>query len=211
MDNSQTEDPEALELQASTERREEAFAEIFARHRPRLRRMVRLRMDNELQGRIDASDVIQEAWMEASSRLEEYVESPSMPLFLWLRFITRQKLLSLRRTHVDAQARDVRREISLFGGALPGASTAALADNLMGHLTTPTRAARRAELQIQVQRILNDMDPVDRQILALRHFEQLSNTETAIEMEMTEAAASKRFIRALMKLRGLLAPLGFDM
>src|SRR5437870_9707080 len=113
----------------------ERWGDLLARHRERLRRMVALRLDHRLQGRIDPSDVIQEAYLEASNRLADYLRQPSMPFFLWLRFITGQKLLELHRHHLGAQARDAGREVSLYRGALPETSSAALAAQLLGHLT----------------------------------------------------------------------------
>ena len=133
-----------------------------------------------------------------------------MPFFLWLRFITRQKILILGRFHLAAQQRDARREVSIFRGALPEASTEALAAQLLGHLTTPTVAARRAEMALHLQQALNQLPEDDRQILVLRHFEQLSNAEAARELGIQESTASKRYLRALLKLKGILAPLGVE-
>ena len=129
--------------------------------------MVALRMDRRLHGRIDASDVIQEAYLEASVRLNEYLGDPSMPFFLWLRFLTGQKLVTLHRHHLGVQMRDAGQEVALCRGPLPEASSAALAAHLLGHDTRASEAAIRAELKIQVQEALNSMDPLDREVLAL--------------------------------------------
>ena len=180
---------------------------LLDRHRARLRRMVALRLDRRLQGRLDASDVIQEAFLEASARLADYLRQPDMPFFLWLRFLTGQKMMELHRQHLGAQMRDAGREISLYRGALPGASSAALAAQLLGHDTRPSEAAIRAERKIRLQETLNSMDPVDREVLALRHFEQLNNAETAQALGLNESAASKRYIRALKKLKDILTSL----
>jgi RNA polymerase sigma-70 factor (ECF subfamily) len=180
---------------------------LLDRHRARLRRMVALRLDRRLQGRLDASDVIQEAFLEASARLADYLRQPDMPFFLWLRFLTGQKMMELHRQHLGAQMRDAGREISLYRGALPGASSAALAAQLLGHDTRPSEAAIRAERKIRLQEALNSMDPLDREVLALRHFEQLNNAETAQALGLNESAASKRYIRALKKLKDILTSL----
>jgi RNA polymerase sigma-70 factor (ECF subfamily) len=180
---------------------------LLERHRARLRRMVALRLDRRLQGRVDASDVIQEAFLEASARLPEYLRQPDMPFFLWLRFLTGQKMLELHRHHLGAQIRDAGREISLYRGSLPEASSVALAAQLLGHDTRPSEAAIRAERKIRLQETLNSMDPVDREVLALRHFEQLNNAETAEALGIQESAASKRYIRALKKLKDILTSL----
>jgi len=97
-----------------------ALGTLLVRHGDRLRRMVALRMDRRLQGRIDASDVIQEAYLEASARLAEYLRDPSMPFFLWLRFLTGQKLVTLHRHHLGVQMCDAGQEVALCRGPLPG-------------------------------------------------------------------------------------------
>jgi RNA polymerase sigma-70 factor, ECF subfamily len=184
-----------------------ALSELLARHRERLRRMVALRMDQRLQGRIDASDVIQEAYLEAWTRLAEYLRSPTMPFFLWLRFLAAQRLVTLHRKHLGAQMRDPGVEIALDHGGMPEASSMALAAQLLGQDTRPSEAAVRAEMRVRLQEALNGMDPVDREVLALRHFEQLSRAEIAHLLGMREAAISKRYIRALRRLKDLLSSL----
>ena len=169
--------------------------------------MVALRLDQRLQGRLDASDVIQEAYLEASARLPEYLRQPALPFFLWLRFLTGQKMLELHRRHLGAHMRDAAREVSLYRGALPETSSAALAAQLLGHDTRPSEAAIRAERKIRLQEALNVMEPLDREVLALRHFEQLNNAETAQALGLQESAASKRYVRALKKLKDILTSL----
>jgi RNA polymerase sigma-70 factor (ECF subfamily) len=191
-------------LQAAAQGDNDKWGALLTLHRERLRRMVALRLDRRLQGRIDASDVIQEAYLEASARLAEYLKQPPMPFFLWLRFLTSQKLLQLHRHHLGAQARDAGREVSLYRGALPGASSADLAAQLLGHSTRPSEAAIRAEMKIRLQEALNSMEPLDREVLALRHFEHLNNAETAQTLGIQESAASKRYLRALKKLKEIL-------
>ena len=183
----------------------DALSEILARHRGRLRRMVRLRMDQRLQGRMDPSDVVQEAYLEASQRFEDYVKNPAMPLFLWLRFITGQKLLALHRHHFGTQARDVRREASLHQRAVPESSCAAIAELMAGSQTSPSQAAARAELKLCVEKALGSMEPDDREVLTLRHFEQLTNVETAEVLGIRQSAASKRYVRAARRLKDTLA------
>jgi RNA polymerase sigma-70 factor (ECF subfamily) len=183
----------------------QGWGALLTRHAERLRRMVALRLDQRLQGRIDASDVLQEAYLEAWSRLSEYVRQPTMPFFLWLRFLTGQRLLILHRHHLGRQMRAASREISLYRGALPEASSAALAAHLLGHDTRPSEAAMRIELKLRLQEALNQMDSLDREVLALRHFEQLSRAETAQVLGLRESAVSKRYFRALERLKGILA------
>jgi RNA polymerase sigma-70 factor (ECF subfamily) len=182
-----------------------AWGELLARHRDRLRRMVALRLDRRLQGRVDASDVIQEAMLDASRRLDEYRRDPTMPFFLWLRYLTGQRLLEQHRRLLGAQGRDAGREISLYHGAMPETTTAALAAQLLGRNTSPSQAAQRAERKIRLQESLNSLDPLDREILALRHFEHLSNGEAAEVLGLDKSAASKRYARALIRLKDILA------
>src|SRR5262245_61436195 len=178
-----------------------ALAELFARYRGRLRLMIKLRLDRRLQGRFDPSDVLQEAYLDVAKRAQEYVAKPAMPVFLWLRWITGEKLLALHRRHLGAQMRDAGQEVSLHRGSLPQASSISLAAMLLGQLTSPTHAARRAEMQVRLQDVLNSLDPIDREVLTLRRFEELSNGETAQVLGISKSAASNRFIRALLRLK----------
>jgi RNA polymerase sigma-70 factor (ECF subfamily) len=167
--------------------------------------MVRLRLDQRLQGRLDPSDVLQESFLDVSRRLDEYVANPAMPFYLWVRLITGQRLVALHRMHIGAQKRDAGQEISLHRGALPQASSMSLAQQLLGRLTSPPEAAIRAELQIRLQEAINSLDPIDREILALRHFEELTNNEAAIILGLKKAAASHRYMRALNRLTEIVA------
>jgi RNA polymerase sigma-70 factor (ECF subfamily) len=182
----------------------QAPAALFAHYRPRLRQMVRLRLDRRLQGRLDPSDVLQEAFLDVARRAPEYVANPTMPVFLWLRFLTGQRLVALHRQHLGTRMRDAGQEVSLYRGALPQASSQSLAAQLLGHLTSPSQAAVRAELQLKLQEALNSLDPLDREILALRHFEELTNNETAAVLGIQKAAASNRYVRALKRLKEIL-------
>ena len=181
-----------------------AWGALLVRSRDRLRRMVALRLDRRLQGRVDPSDIIQEACIDASARLAEYARQPDMPFFLWLRFLTGQRLLRVHRQHLGAEMRDVGREVSLYRGALPEATSAALAAQLMGRDTRPSEAAIRAERKIRLQEALNSMDPIDREIIALRHFEELTNSEAAAVLDLEPSATSKRYVRALKRLQAIL-------
>ena len=182
-----------------------AWGALLARSRDRLKRMVALRLDRRLQGRVDASDIIQEAHLEATARLLEYARNPAMPWFVWLRFLVGQQLLTVHRRHLGAQARDAGREISIHQGALPEATSASLAARLLGRNTRASEALARAERRLRLEEALNRMDPLDREVLALRHFEQLSNAETAAVLGIHESAASKRYLRALKRIKEVLA------
>jgi RNA polymerase sigma-70 factor (ECF subfamily) len=184
---------------------QQALAEAFTRYRDRLRRMVLLRLDRRLQGRIDASDILQDAYLDVARRAAEYAANPTLPLFLWLRLLTGQRLLIVHRQHLHVKMRDVGQEVSLYRGALPQASSASLAAQLLGRLTSPSLAAMRAEMQLRLQEALNDMEPLDREVLTLRHFEELSNSETARVLGIQKSAASNRYVRALQRLRTVLS------
>jgi RNA polymerase sigma-70 factor (ECF subfamily) len=180
---------------------EQARAELFEHYRGRLRQMVRLRLARRLAGRLDPSDVLQEAYLDFDRRFPEYAAHPAVPFYLWLRSLPGQKLIDLHRRHLGAKMRDAGQEVSLYRGALPQASSESLANHLLGRLTSPSRAAVRAETQIRVQEALNLMDPLDREILTLRHFETLTNDEAAQVLGISKKAASKRFIRVLERLQ----------
>jgi RNA polymerase sigma-70 factor, ECF subfamily len=182
----------------------QAWERLMSDHRARLSRMVALRMDRRLQGRIDPSDVIQESYIDAARRLSEYAKNPTMPFFLWLRLLVGQRLMEQHRRHLGAQARDASRDVSLYQGDFPEATTADLATHLLGNTSTPSRIAIRSEQQLHLQRALESLDPIDREILVLRHFEQLSNGEAAEVLGLDKSAASKRYTRALIRLKDVL-------
>jgi len=182
-----------------------ALADLFQRHRDRLRRMVELRMDARLQGRIDASDVLQDGFLDLAKRVDSYLSDSRLPVFLWLRLVVSDRLAMVHRHHLGTRMRDAAQEVSLYRDPLPQASSAALAAMLLGRMTSPSNAAIRAEQILQVQEAINSLDPVDREVVALRHFEQLSRAETAVVLGITEEAGAKRYIRALKKLKTILA------
>ena len=183
---------------------QQALAELFAYYRDRLGKLVRIRMDRRLYGRIDTSDVLQDAYLDAARRLPEYVASPAVPFYLWLRTLTGQRLVDLHRRHLGAQMRAAGQEVSLYRGALPTASSASLAHQLLGGFTSPSQAAVRVEMQFRLQEALNSMDSLDREVLVLRHFEELTNVETSEVLGIETSAASKRYIRAIRRLKAIL-------
>jgi RNA polymerase sigma-70 factor (ECF subfamily) len=183
---------------------EQACRELFSQYRDRLKRMVRLRLSRRLQGRLDDSDVLQEAFADVARRLPEYVAEPRLPFFLWLRHLTGLKLTEVHRRHLGTQLRDADREVSLHRGGFPEADSASLAAQLLGKLTTPSQAAIKAETRIYVQEALNSMDPLDREVLVLKHFEQLSTSEIAQVLGLSKAGAGSRYLRAIKRLREIL-------
>lgn len=172
-----------------------AWDEFLSRNRDRLVRMIAVRMDRRLRGRFDASDVIQDAYAEASDRLSEYLKNPTMPPHLWLRFLVGQRLMIAARQHLGVAARDVGRE-----QAWPGSTADGLAAHLMDRATGPDEQAAKQELFAYLRQALAEMDDTDREVLTLRHFEQMTNVEVAGVLGIEPAAASKRYVRALTRL-----------
>jgi RNA polymerase sigma-70 factor (ECF subfamily) len=167
--------------------------------------MILLRLDQRLTGRVSPSDVLQETYVDAMKRVPHLFENPDMPFFVWLRWIAGQRIVEVHRQHLGARMRDAGLEVSLHRGYPAAASSACLAAHLAGGLTSPSRAAIRGEMLAQLERALECLDPIDREVLALRHFEELSNNEVASLLGIQKAAASKRYVRALERLKGALA------
>jgi RNA polymerase sigma-70 factor (ECF subfamily) len=182
-----------------------ALGDLFAAHRARLRRTVELRMDWRLQSRLDASDVLQDAFLDATARVEKYLAEAKLPPFLWLRLIVGERLTTIHRRHLGTRMRDAGVEVSLYREAMPAASSAALASKLLNRQTSPTQAAVRAERILRLQEALNTLDPIDREVLALRHFEQLNRIEAAQVLGISEDAGAKRYLRALKRLKTILS------
>jgi RNA polymerase sigma-70 factor (ECF subfamily) len=184
---------------------EDALGELFSCYRDRLRRMIRTRLDRRLQGRVDPSDVLQDAYIEMAEKLPEYAGRAVMPFFIWLRMVVGERLVRIHRHHLGAAMRDATREISIHGGGIPEASSTSLAAHLLGHITSASRAAMRAEMKLMLEDVLNAMDPIDREVIALRHFEELRNEEVAAVLGLTVFAASKRYVRAMLRLKAAIA------
>jgi RNA polymerase sigma-70 factor, ECF subfamily len=196
-------DPEDLESRL-TRADPGALGEVFAIHRPRLWRIVNFRLDRRMVGRIDPDDVLQEAYLAAAQRIEHYGSDGFHSPFLWLRMIVQQTLIDVHRRHLGAQSRDAAREVPVFGGH-PQATSASLAIQLMGDWTSPSQAAARVEVLDQVRAAIATMNPVDQEILALRHFEELTNSEVATALGIEAKAASIRYVRALKRLKDILS------
>jgi RNA polymerase sigma-70 factor (ECF subfamily) len=190
-----------------------AWQDLVRAYQERLRRMVALRLDPRLRGRVDPSDIVQETFLDATGLLADYQRNPPLPFYLWLRQLAGTRLAKAHRHHLGTLCRDVRREVVIRNEPTSGVSSAALADHLAGREGRPSEAAVQAELRARLEELLDRLEPLDREVLALRHFEQLSNAEAAHVLGLTEAAASKRYVRALERLRERLAgnPGGWDL
>jgi RNA polymerase sigma-70 factor (ECF subfamily) len=197
--------PDTQELLTRAQGGEQAALEaLFDRHRERLRYGIALRLDRRLAARIDVSDVLQETYLEAARRLPGYLARPDMPFHLWLRWLARERVQVLHRRHLGAGRRAVGHEAR----PLPADSSAQLVSALAGTGPTPGRALAAAELAERLRLALQRLDEDERDVLLWRHFEQLSNRAIARLLGVSEAAANKRYVRALQRLRGLLAGLG---
>jgi RNA polymerase sigma-70 factor, ECF subfamily len=182
----------------------EALGKLFALHRARLWRTVNFRLSGRLAGRVDPDDVLQESYLVAAERIDHFRQDWSASAFLWLRTVVLQVLVDLHRRHLGTQKRDAGKELSLFGH-YPQATSASMAIHLVGDWTSPSQAAIRGESLDIVERAIAGMEPIDQEILALRHFEELSNSEVAEVLSIQPKAASIRYIRALGRLKEILS------
>jgi RNA polymerase sigma-70 factor, ECF subfamily len=182
-----------------------AWGALLTGHQERLVRMVEFRMDARLRGRADAADVVQDAFAEASDHRQDYFRAPAVPLFIWLRGVVNNKLLEAHRHHLGTRMRDAKRDLPLDASARQDDTSAALCAQLTAGLTRPSVAAVRGEVRTRLAEALCGMDPTDREVLALRHFEQLSSAEAAQVLGIQERAAAKRYLRALQRLKQILS------
>jgi RNA polymerase sigma-70 factor (ECF subfamily) len=181
-----------------------AVERLWERHRDALRRMIDMRLDRGLGRRVDASDVVQEVLLKANQRLPEYLRNPVMPFHLWLRQIARDQIIDQHRRHRQAERRSLDRERPLAAGSFLDRSSLDLAAQLRDPGLTPAAAALRAELERRFRAALVELDEDDREIILLRHFEQLSNSDAARALGLSEPAAGMRHLRALRRLRAVL-------
>jgi len=196
---------DALLLAAARDGDEQALACLFQRYRPRLYRMIELRLDARLRARCDASDVLQESYVELARRLPAYYPENDLPFFLWLRMITGERLAKLHRRHLGTAKRDVNREIPMHCRTTPEASSVFLASHLAGQFTSVDRNLLREEMQQRLNVALDAMEENDREVLALRHFEELSTEETAMVLGITRSGVLKRYTKALKRLHQVMA------
>lgn len=188
---------------------QQALSDLFSKFRPALWRMVNFRLHPQLQGRVDVDDVLQESWMKAVSQMENFITDAARSSFVWFRMIVSQTLVDLHRRHVGAAKRSAAREFSIDRGWSAESTSYSLAFHLLGSVTSPSNAAMKMELSKQLDAALQGMSEIDREVLALRHFEELTNAETAQVLEMSEQAASARYMRALARLKQVLQTIAY--
>jgi RNA polymerase sigma-70 factor, ECF subfamily len=183
---------------------DDACQQLLARHRGRLRQMVAVHLDHRLAARVDASDVVQEALAEAAARLAVYLRERPLPFYPWLRQFAWQRLVQLHRHHIGARRRSARREVPL-DIALTNTSADALANHLIASGTSPSRRMIRDELRRRVQDALRRLAPRDRELLVMRHLEEMSAVEIAAILGISAGAVRVRHLRALTRLRTVLS------
>ena len=183
-----------------------AFGELFALYRTRLFQIVSVRMDRRLAGRVDADDIMQEVYLDASSRVQHFVENHSGSFFVWLRLITMQTMANVFRRHLVVKMRDARRDVSIHTNQTHQSNTSPIVMQLLGRLTSPSGVAIRQETFDQIEQAIASMKDIDREIIMLRHIEQLENKEIAEVLGIHEKAASIRYVRALARLKDLVLP-----
>jgi len=200
--------PEEDALREIRQGNSEPLGVVLEGYRMRLERMLRLRLSPQLMGRVAVSDVLQDAYIEAAQRLPKYLEGDSstgerkrMPLFLWVRFLAGQQLTKAFRFHLGASARDARRDQSLVVGGVPGASSVHLASAIADSGVSPSGAASTNEVRELLAEALEALEETDREILMLRHFEQLPNKDIAHLLGLSESGASLRHLRAMQRMQ----------
>ena len=210
MSNVSESSPESELINGVIQGDRQALAALFDRYRQRLWRTVNFRLNSRLHGRVDADDVLQEAYLNAAQRIDHFLPDAAQSCFIWLRLIVSQTLVDVHRRHLGAKMRDARRDVPIYGGWDSESTSFSLSSQLLGHLTSPSHAALRQELSEQLEAALSAMSDIDREVLALRHFEELTNRETAQVLDMTEQAASVRYVRALARLKGVMSAIAGD-
>jgi RNA polymerase sigma-70 factor (ECF subfamily) len=184
-------------------REAQALEELFARHSERLRKMVRLRLDRRLRDRFTSSAVLQEVYRDAFRRIDEYLADPQQPIFLWFRLLTGQRIQALHRQHLGSHVLGGGQEFSIYRGALPEVKSVSLAAQLIGNRAA-NQSAVRADLLLRLQDALNSMDPFDREILGMCHFEELRDAEVAAILNIDKTTATLRYVKALKRLKEIL-------
>ena len=180
------------------------FGDLFTAHQPRLWQIIHFRLSDKIRGRIDPDDVVQDVFLDAEKRLRHYIDGDFPSLFLWLRLVAGQTLSKIHRTHLGTESRSVLREANAARSGLWGNTSLCLSQRFVAHLTSPSQVAVKGELIGEVRKAIDNMSEMDQEVLALRHFEELTNREVAIELEIQPKAASIRYMRALERLRNVL-------
>ena len=184
----------------------EAINRLLERHRDAVRRLVQMRLDTRIQRRVDVSDVVQDVFVEANRRLADYVAAGQpMAFHLWLRQIAKDRIIDAHRRHRASAKRSVDREQAMNVPADMDHSSMELAGQIVDRELTPAAAATQREMSQRVEAAIAELPDQDAEILVMRHYEHLTNQEIALALELTEPAASMRYLRAVRRLREILA------
>ncbi|MEZ6055169.1 MAG: sigma-70 family RNA polymerase sigma factor [Planctomycetaceae bacterium] len=183
-----------------------ALARLFSAYSEQLERMIAFRLDTRLKGRVDVADVLQEAYLEIARRVDEYIADPAVSVYVWMRQLTYQALIGLHRKHFS-QKRSVNQERRSLRSATADETTNSMAQMVYSRLTTPSEAMMRMETVERLKKAFAAMDETDREVLALRHFEQLGNQEVAEILSLSPTAASNRYVRAVARLSKIMSSL----
>ena len=183
---------------------ETVLAEHFNANRERFWNLVTFRMDRRIAARVDADDVLQEAFVAATNRLNHYLNDPAYSLFVWLRMIVTQTLVDVHRRHFSTEKRSAAREVAYNQVGYPQTTSVSLADHLAASQSSPSQAAAKREANRRLAAAIETMSDLDQETIALRHFEGLSNAETAEVLGISVTAASNRYVRALSRLKEIL-------
>lgn len=201
--NSNSSDSAETDSSGSAPGRSELSA-LFEENRIRLERMLEFRLDERLRGRVDPEDIMQEAFIEADRRFPEYQARPAVSFYVWLRQITYQCLIDVQRRHFGKK-RDPRQEVGPKRSAGDDGTSLCILSAFFSDQTSPSEALMRQEEREQLTLLLEEMDEIDREVLALRHFEQLSNNQIAETLGISATAASNRYVRAMTRLSRIAA------
>jgi len=182
----------------------EASAALFSRFRNRVKRVVQLRLHKKLQGRLDGSDIVQDALLVAASKLPQYVQDPQLPFYLWLRQIACWRIAEVHRQHLGTAKRDPRREVYLGQQDLEDLDTASLAEALLAKGPSVAEQVAVSEQRNRLEKSLLQLSSLDRELIALKHFEQLTITEMSLVLNIPRATIGRKYLKALTRLRILL-------
>lgn len=199
MNKIKTDNPPNCPDEANSSASQNCLSELFSNSHNRLERMIEFRLDPRLRNRIDPSDILQDAFLEAQRRVKDLADFSPLTHYVWIRQITLQVLIDAHRAHFR-QKRNIAQEIRLDQGSSRNGTSLLMAHKIVGQISTPSRLVSKEEELERLRSALDSMEKVDQEVLALRHFEQLSNLEVAEILGISVTAASNRYVRAMSRL-----------
>ena len=184
------------------------LSEVFDVYHSTFWHLITFRMDRRLMARVDADDILQDGFLATKQRINHWVNDPKYSLFAWVRMTILQTMIDIHRRHLDADMRCAGREISLGGARMPNTTAISLAGGLASNRTSPSGVAMRQESADQLHQAIEMMSDTDQEMIALRHFEGLTNKQAAEVLGLNITAASNRYVRALDRLQEVLKQFG---